>query len=336
MKHFTNYNLKNHHTFATEAFASDFYDISEAQELCVLFKDKTVPFKKTLVIGQGSNLLFTDDFKGTIIRMNNRGIQQLNEDSEYVYLKASAGETWDDFVQYCIERNLYGAENLSYIPGTVGAAPVQNIGAYGAEVKDIIWRVHAFDIETKQLREFSKEECRFEYRNSIFKTDFKDRYIITAVDFVLKKDSELTVNYGSIAEEAKKYSELNLKNLRNIIISIRKSKLPEPNEIPNAGSFFKNPVVSPEKFRNLKKTYPQLVSYDLPDGNIKLAAGQLIDTAGFKGYRMPHAGVHHKQALVLINHNKAGGKDILELARMIQNKIEQQFGIELEPEVRIF
>lgn len=336
MEHFTNYNLKNHHTFAVEVFADDFFNISEASELPVFFEAQNVAARKLLTIGEGSNLLFVGDFKGIIIRMNNKGIKKLNEDTNSVYLRAEAGESWDDFVQYCIERNLYGAENLSYIPGTVGAAPVQNIGAYGVEVKDIIWRVHAFDTKTKLFCEFSNEECRFEYRNSIFKTNYKDRFIITAVDFVMKKKSELVINYGSIAEEAKKYSELNLKNLRAIIIAIRKSKLPEPDEIPNAGSFFKNPVVNPAQFEQLKKVYPQLVSYDLPDGNLKLAAGQLIDTAGFKGYRTQRTGVHNKQALVLINHNKAGGKDILELAEMIQSKIREQFGIELEPEVRIF
>lgn len=335
MKYYTKFSLKPHHTFAVHVKTDHFISIEAPEELFDIFNKFPLKNNKYLIAGKGSNLLFVEDFKGCILRMDNRGIKKTAEDQKYVYLRAAAGELWDDFVKYSITNHWYGAENMSYIPGSVGAAPVQNVGAYGAEAKDIVHRVQAFDIAEKQMRIFTNEECRFDYRSSIFKIQYKDRYIITSVDFRLKKNGVLKTDYGSLSQEAEKYPELSLSTMRDIIIKTRQSKLPDPDKIPNAGSFFKNPAVPEDYFQDLKSHYPNLVSYNLPDGRKKLAAGQLIDMAGFKAHREQGAGVHDKQALVLVNYGRASGKDILRLAEKIQREIKQRFGIILEPEVRI-
>ena len=326
MKLIQNYNLKNIHSFAINVKASHYYLCSEESDILNLLNSSAELIYPILVIGNGNNILFTKDFKGTVIHIQTKGIEKIKETKEEITISAKAGENWDNFVEYCITQNLYGAENLSYIPGTVGAAPVQNIGAYGSEVKNIISKVHTLEIETANAKLFSNADCEFEYRNSIFKSKLKGKYIITQVDFVLKKNAELNTKYGDIEKKTLKYSELNLKILRKIITEIRKSKLPEHKELPNAGSFFKR----------LKSKFPDLVSYNTPKGKIKLAAGQLIDLSGFKGYRAEKAGVHNRQALVLINHNNASGNDIMNLAAIIQKKVKLIFDVELKPEVQIY
>ena len=336
MKLYKNYNLRNIHSFAVNVNSTHYYSCCDENELQKLLSSSKQLLQPILILGKGNNILFTKNFEGTIIHIQTKGIKKLKETAQKTYISAKAGVDWDDFVKYCILQNLYGAENLSYIPGTVGAAPVQNIGAYGSEVKDIISKVHTLETKTGNIKIFSNNECKFEYRNSIFKSELKEKFIITQVDFVLKKEAELNTKYGDIEEKAKQYSELNLKTVREIIINIRKNKLPEPEIIPNAGSFFKNPVVTKKHFLKLKSKFPELVSYKLRKGSVKLAAGQLIDLSGYKGYKTERAGVHSKQALVLINHNNATGKDIMSLAAEIQKKIKLTFEVELQPEVQIY
>ncbi|MEA2041941.1 MAG: UDP-N-acetylmuramate dehydrogenase [Bacteroidota bacterium] len=335
MQHHTNFNLKAYNTFALDVNTKNFYAFDSESELIKFFNQANIIPNPVLILGGGSNILFTKDFNGSIIKMNNSDAVVLSETRTDVVVKADAGMVWDEFVNYCISRNFYGTENLSYIPGTVGASPVQNIGAYGTEAKDIIEQVHAVQINTGTKKIFSNQDCKFEYRNSIFKTELKNKYIITAVAFRLQKDGKLNTNYGSIGEEASKYKELNLSIFRDIIVDIRKNKLPDPEKIPNAGSFFKNPVISESKHLSLLKKYPKLVSYKAGDKKIKLAAGQLIDLSGFKGFKTETCGVHKNQALVLLNHNNASGKEILSLSQKIRNSVHKNFGIELSPEVNI-
>lgn len=334
MKRFNNYNLLNSHTFAVQARAEYFYVCECADEIAKIGQE-IAGAKKFLVLGGGSNVLFSKDFDGLVLKINIKGIQKLEEDTHKVVLQAAAGEIWDDFVAYCVAHNYYGLENLSYIPGTVGAAPVQNIGAYGAEVKDTIFKVYAYDIKSGQQKVFSHDDCQFEYRNSYFKKAEKSRYIITKVDFVLQKKGELNLSYGNLSGELSHISQPALEDARKAVIRIRKSKLPEPKELPNAGSFFKNPVVDTDYFENLISKFPNLVSYPAGEGHVKLAAGQLIDLSGMKGYRNKRVGVHDKQALVLINHNGASGRDVIDLANKIQQKVFKKFGLMLEPEVLI-
>ncbi len=263
--------------------------------------------------------------------MNNKGIALKDEDADTVTLEVQAGEIWDDFVRYCVSNNYYGVENLSYIPGTVGATPVQNIGAYGSEVKDCISKVYAVDIYSLENKTFTNQECQFSYRNSIFKQTKK--YIITKVEFVLKKHAKLNLEYANLKNILA--DNLSISQLRNEIIKIRKNKLPDPQEIPNAGSFFKNPIVELADYELLKRQNPKLVSFKTSDGKMKLAAGQLIEFAGYKGYTNGRVGVHDKQALVLVKHENGTGQNVAELAKEIQTKIFQKFNINLEPEVLI-
>ncbi len=334
MQYFKNFDLSTRHTLAAKVKANIFFICEKADELPQILK-RTDNSKPLLVIGSGSNILFQNDFEGTVIQMQNKGIKIKSENKHTVTIEAQAGELWDDFVNFAVTKKYYGIENLSYIPGTVGAAPVQNIGAYGSEVKDTICKVYTFDKETNKNKVFSKEECQFEYRNSFFKKEGKDRYIITKVEFILKKQAKLNLSYGNLTKEIQKFKNPSLYELRQTIINIRQSKLPEPQDIPNAGSFFKNPIISFEKWQKLYAQTPCLVSYPVENNKIKLAAGQLIDLAGFKGYTDGKVGVHNKQALVLINHSGGTGKDIVKLAKEIQKKIYNMFEVNLEPEVLI-
>jgi len=280
--------------------------------------------------------LLTQDFDGLILHNKIAGICILEDNEEFSIVEVGAGVNWHEFVQWSVSQELSGVENLALIPGTVGASPVQNIGAYGMEVKDTITKVHAFEIKKRTTKTFSNEECKFEYRNSVFKITLKDKIIITKVEFKLLKTPLNKTTYGAIEEELK-ILKLNPspKNIANAVINIRNRKLPNPEELGNSGSFFKNPIISTSKFNSLKKDFPDIVGYKISDNETKLAAGWLIEKAGLKGYRDGDAGVHKNQALVLVNHGNASGQEINNLSRKIQKTILEKYGIQIEPEVNI-
>lgn len=331
-----NHCLRKYNTFGIDAKAKYFVEFDSLNELKSIL-DSEIYNNNSLVIGEGSNILFTKDFDGLILHNKIAGICILENHDEFVIVEVGAGVNWHEFVKWSVSQKLSGVENLALIPGKVGASPVQNIGAYGMEVKETITKVHAFEIKKKRTQIFTNEECKFEYRNSIFKLKLKDKVIITKVEFKLLKNPLNKTNYGAIEEELKR---LNLKpspkNITDAVVNIRNRKLPDPKELGNSGSFFKNPVVSTNKFNSLKKDFPKIVGYKISEDKMKIAAGWLIEKAGLKGYRDGDAGVHKNQALVLVNYGKASGKKIMNLAKKIQKTIFQKFGIQIEPEVNIF
>lgn len=327
--------LKTFNTFGLEAFAKYFIEINNVKDLELVFKDPIYSNNQKLILGGGSNILFTQDFNGLVIKNNLKGIEIINTNEGIV--KAGAGENWHEFVMFCIDKGLGGIENLSLIPGCVGASPMQNIGAYGVEIKDVFYQLSAFDLTTGTIKTFSKEECEFGYRESVFKRKYKDRYLILDVSFKLSKDHKLSTHYGAINEELKKMdiNNASIKDVSNAVIAIRQSKLPDPKEIGNAGSFFKNPEVSAEKYQSLKHHFDALVAYPLENGNYKLAAGWLIEQSGLKGFEMNGAAVHTKQALVLVNKNNTTGQNIYQLSDYVLSKVFDKFGVQLEREVNI-
>ncbi|TVZ55329.1 UDP-N-acetylmuramate dehydrogenase [Lutibacter sp. Hel_I_33_5] len=334
MKIQENISLKKYNTFNIDVNAKRFISINSVYELQQLLKTE----KDIFLISGGSNMLLTNDIKKLVVHLDIKGISIDRENHDDVYLTVNAGENWHEFVLWCVSQNYGGLENLSLIPGNVGTCPIQNIGAYGVEVKDTITRVEAIDIETGKLIEFSNAECNFGYRNSIFKNEVKGKYILTSVSFLLtKKEHQLNTSYGAIETEltSKNIKTPTLKDISDAIISIRKSKLPDPKEIGNSGSFFKNPVISKKHFDKLKEKFPKIPSYTISETEIKVPAGWLIEQSGFKGKRFGEFGVHEKQALVLVNYGNANGKEIFELAEKIQKKIKQNFEIDLEIEVNI-
>ncbi|MBC7948948.1 MAG: UDP-N-acetylmuramate dehydrogenase [Chitinophagaceae bacterium] len=296
-----------------------------------------------LVLGGGSNLLFTKDFEGLVLKNEIMGIQKTSEDENFVYLKVGAGENWHRFVMYCIENNYAGVENLSLIPGCVGASPMQNIGAYGVELKDVFHELTAFHIEEKSNYTFRLKDCQFGYRDSVFKGKYRNQFVILHVTFRLNKKPVFHTGYGAIEQELAKMDvkELSIRAISNAVINIRTSKLPDPLEIGNAGSFYKNPSVSKEKFQQLKTDFPDAVGYDNADGSVKLAAGWLIEHSGpdnetsWKGYRLGDAGVHPLQALVLVNYGNATGQEVYDLSERILQSVHNKFGVTLEREVNI-
>ncbi|NOU60919.1 UDP-N-acetylmuramate dehydrogenase [Marinifilum caeruleilacunae] len=328
-----NISLKKYNTFGIEATARYFFEFEQEEEILEFLKENNIADTQYLILGGGSNLLFTEDFNGLVLHPNITGIELLDEDEESVLLRVGCNEEWDEFVEWAVENQLYGIENLSLIPGTIGASPVQNIGAYGVEVKEVIENVEAISIETKEPVIFSNAHCEFAYRNSVFKNEYKNLFIITHVQFRLKKKAELKLQYGAIQKEMEAYGEINLKNLRKAIIKIRESKLPDPEEIGNAGSFFKNPIVDKEKADKLKSQYENMPTYEISDMETKLAAGWLIEQCDWKGKRFGDAGVHKDQALVLVNYGNAKGNDILKLANDIRKSVLIKFGVKLEMEV---
>lgn len=334
-----NVNLKDFNTFGIEVFAKEFEALHTAEEAISFFKERDLTEKEFLVLGGGSNLLLTDDFNGIVIHNNIKGIEILEETTEIVLLKAGAGENWHEFVLQCIEKGYAGLENLSLIPGNVGASPMQNIGAYGVEVKDLITEVEAIEIATGELKTFTNEACQFGYRSSIFKTTHKNKYFISSVTFKLSKEPDFNISYGAIKAQLEKdeisQENLSIKAISNAVIAIRKSKLPDPKEIGNSGSFFKNPVISAAIFGGLKKEHKGMPAYQLPDGGYKLAAGWLIEKTGWKGYTEGNYGVHKKQALVLVNYGGATGLEIYDLSERILLSVQQKFGVTLEREVNI-
>ncbi|MBR5324407.1 MAG: UDP-N-acetylmuramate dehydrogenase [Muribaculaceae bacterium] len=325
-----NISLKPYHTFGMDVTTRYFAEYDSVEDLRSLLISPILKDNIYLQIGGGSNLLFTKDYPGIILHSRITKID-VTESDDSVILKVGAGVVWDDFVAYVVSNNWYGAENLSYIPGEIGASAVQNVGAYGVEAKDIIERVYAVDVETGAERIFTKEECQYGYRSSIFKTQLKGQYIITYVEYKLSKAPLFKLEYGNLKTIDR--DGLTLQKVRDSIIEIRKQKLPEPKEIGSAGSFFINPVVDSSLFEKLRAKYPSIVSYPQSNGRVKLSAAWLIDNAGWHGKRVGGAAVYPKQCLVLINENNAKPSDVIELASKIKNSVFEKYGVEITPEV---
>lgn len=330
-------NLKAYNTFGIEVYCDHFVELHSVEDFRELVALPLYKSSRKLVLGGGSNILFTGDFKGIVIKNNLKGISLVSEDDRQVIVKAAAGEVWHDFVMFCIREGYAGLENLSLIPGCVGASPMQNIGAYGVEIKEVFYELEAYDMEHAERKVFTREECAFGYRESVFKNRLKDRFLITSVSFRLNRNAEVNTSYGAINTELKamQITAPGIKDVSDAVIRIRQSKLPDPKVTGNAGSFFKNPEVPAEKYRELKLAFENLVAYPLESGGYKLAAGWLIEQAGLKGYVHKGAAVHTRQALVLINKDQATGSEVLELSEYVIGKISEKFGVKLEREVNI-
>lgn len=331
--------LKGLNTFGIDVTARYFACVETVEDLRDLFSRDILLDYPHLILGGGSNILFTDNYPGLVIRICFRGIEVIADDQAagFIYVKAHAGEQWDDFVGYCVDNGWGGLENLSLIPGQVGTSPIQNIGAYGVELKDSFLSLDAMEKKTGLIRSFSAEACQFGYRDSFFKQAGRGRYVITSVTFKLSTSAHhLVKRYGSLQQEldSRKIRQPGIADIREAVIHIRQSKLPDPAAIGNAGSFFKNPVVSHTHYQALKNTYPGIVAFPDP-GGMKLAAGWLIEQAGWKGHRRGDAGVHEKQALVLVNYGMATGQEILELAESVKLSVLKLFEVALETEVNI-
>ena len=330
-----NISLKPFNTFGIDVNASKFVSIDSLQNLKDILNTNPVDL---LILGGGSNMLLTKDVEALVLQINLKGISVISSFKNSVHVEVAAGENWHELVCWCLNKDFGGLENLSLIPGNVGTAPIQNIGAYGVELKDSFISCEAIHIHTKELRTFTKEECNFGYRNSIFKQELKGQYIITSVVFELSRyDHSLKTNYGAIEAELQNSAieTPTIQDVSKAVIAIRNSKLPDPKIIGNSGSFFKNPVISYSKFEVLQNQFPQIQHYKVSVDAIKIPAGWLIDTAGFKGKTFGNFGVHSKQALVLVNYGGASGKDILNLSQQIQKAVKYIFNIDLETEVNI-
>lgn len=333
-----NTDLKKYNSFAISAHAKRFAVFKSEKELLLLLSELEESTEPLLVLGGGSNLLFIKDFDGIVLKNEIKGIQLLSEDPDSVLVKCGAGEVWHEFVLYCVNKGYAGIENLSLIPGTVGASPIQNIGAYGVEVKDTIESVECIDIETKTKKRFSNSECGFGYRDSVFKKLYKGKYIITQVAFRLKKQAHVNTSYGAIQQvlDEKGITAPTIRDVSKAVIEIRKSKLPNPAQLGNAGSFFKNPEIPAKDFEALKMKFPDIISFPgTKPGTIKVPAGWLIEKAGWKGKSVGNVGVHRLQALVLVNYGGATGQEIVDLSLEVRKSVKDLFGIELEPEVNM-
>lgn len=332
-----NISLKPYNTFGIDVDARQFLVVESEQELLAFLKQSENKNLPLLILGGGSNILFTQPFEGIVLKNEIQGIELIKEDEEAVYLKVGGGVNWHQFVLYTVERNWQGVENLSLIPGTVGAAPIQNIGAYGVELKDVFESLEGVDLETYEKKTFVKEDCNFGYRNSVFKNEYKGKLMITSVMVKLRKKPEFNISYGAIQQtlQDKGISELSVKAISDAVISIRESKLPDPVVIGNCGSFFKNPVVKTEVFENVKAAYPEVPSYPVTEGWVKVPAGWLIEKCGWKGHQEGNVGTYAKQALVLVNHGDASGSEAKAFALKIQASVKDKFGIEIIPEVNI-
>ncbi len=334
--------LLPYNTFGIDAkaqFFASFSHLEDLKSLLAFHKELSSTHKNVplMILGGGSNILLTQDFNGLVLKNELKGIELVGEDADHYYVKAAAGEVWHELVEYCIAHNYAGLENLSLIPGNVGASPMQNIGAYGVEIKDVFHELEALNINEGTVQTFSNTDCEFGYRESIFKNKLKGQFIILNVTYRLQKHPVLNTSYGAIREQLELMGdkELTIKNISQAIINIRTSKLPNPKEIGNAGSFFKNPQVSKFKLHVIWDDYPDVVAYEVNSLTYKLAAGWLIEKCGWKGIRRGDAGCHAKQALVLVNYGNATGKEILDLSTEIINSVKEKFGIELEREVNI-
>ena len=334
MNIYTDYSLKSRHTFGMDVQTALFIEYATKEELKEILQNQQLEEGRWLHIGGGSNLLFMGDYSGTILHSSIKGYEVLSEDDEEVVVRVGAGEVWDDFVAYTVAQGWYGAENLSWIPGEVGASAVQNIGAYGVEAKDLIVNVETIEVATGEERIFSNAECAYAYRESIFKLSLKGQYIVTHVSYRLKKTSSYHLDYGNVrAELAKANFDLTLANVRQVIIDIRQAKLPDPNVQGNAGSFFMKPIVPRAHFEALQKVYPQIPHYEVDADRVKIPAAWMIDQCGWKGKRLGNAGVHDKQALVLVNCGEATGAEVVRLSEEIQQSVFNKFGIQIYPEV---
>lgn len=329
--------LKTYNTFGIDAVADAFVAIRSEADIQALVATGRLRHQPFLVLGGGSNIVFSQDYHGTVVHMETKGVRLHSVDGDEVLVEAQAGEVWADFVDRCISQDWYGLENMAGIPGTVGAAPVQNVGAYGAEAKDYIHLVRAYDVQTGQLRVFTNKECRFAYRNSVFKQELKDRYIVASVVFRLRREFEPNLEYRALSNAVAQrgYGHPSARQVAEVVVTVRESKLPNPKQIGSAGSYFKNPVVTATFHDDLKHRFPELVSFVVDDGHYKLAAGWLIENAGWKGKDMGRAGVYEKQALVLVNRGGCTGRDVTRLAQAVVADVEDKFGVRLEPEAII-
>ncbi|MBI2721922.1 MAG: UDP-N-acetylmuramate dehydrogenase [Bacteroidetes bacterium] len=332
-----NKELQEFNTFGIQALCSYFTELNSIEDFHDLIRNVIYQKSEKLIIGGGSNLLFTKNFNGIVIKNSLKGKQIVFEDDATVIVKIAAGENWHEFVMWAIEHNFCGIENLSLIPGCVGASPMQNIGAYGVEIKEVFTELEAYDLINGEKRIFTKEDCKFGYRESVFKKECKNKYLIASVSFSLQKNAPVNVSYGAITGELDSHGINNptIKDVSEAVIRIRRSKLPDPAVAGNAGSFFKNPEVTTEKFTELKSHFSELVAYPLTNGNYKLAAGWLIEQCGLKGFEYNGAAVHSKQALVLVNINNCSGKDVYVLSGYVLQKVFDKFGVTLEREVNI-
>lgn len=335
MKITENFSLKNYNTFGIDAYAKYFGEFFSSGTLSEILRERKDVQK--MILGGGSNILFTKNFDGIILKNGIPGIDVIDEDDEYVYVKAGAGVNWHQFVMYCVKNNFGGVENLSLIPGNTGASPMQNIGAYGVEIKDVFYELEAFHLEENSLQIFKNADCEFGYRDSIFKKKYKGQFVILNVTFRLQKKPVFNISYGAIEEELKKMKveNLSIKAISDAVINIRRSKLPDPELIGNAGSFFKNPEIGSHELHELTRIESNVPSYKINDDTFKLPAGWLIEQCGWKGYRKGDAGCYEKQALVLVNYGNAKGNEIYQLSEEIKQSVFEKFGIELEREVNI-
>lgn len=327
--------LKPYNTFGIDVKARQFVEITQLSDLQTLLNEHAhVPL---LILGGGSNVLFTQDFEGLVVKIQLKGVNVIREDDTNVWLEVAAGEVWHDLVMYCVQQGYGGIENLSLIPGTVGAAPMQNIGAYGVEIKQVLEAVQAVERSKGAIKTFTNDECKFGYRESVFKNIYKDQFIITGITLKLSKKPQFNISYGAIQAtlEANNVDTLSIQAISDAVCQIRSSKLPNPADIGNAGSFFKNPEIPLAQFEGLKKDFPHIVGYPLAENKVKVPAGWLIEQCGWKGKRLGAIGVHTKQALVLVNYGGGNGNEIKKLALAIQTSVKQKFGIKIKPEINI-
>lgn len=332
----TNFSLKKHNTFGIEAKAKQFVAVHSKEELQSILENHASD--KKFILGGGSNMLLTQDIDALVIHVDLKGKKIIKEDDDFVWVESQAGEVWHEFVLWTIDQNFGGLENMSLIPGNVGTTPVQNIGAYGTEIKDTFVSCEAMNILSQEMKTFTKEVCNFGYRESIFKQEAKDKFIITSVVFKLtKRNHKINTSYGDITKELenKNITTPTLKDVSNAVIAIRQSKLPDPKELGNSGSFFKNPVISKEQFLKVQEQFPDVKFFEVSPKEVKVPAGWLIEHTGLKGYRKDDAGVHKNQALVLVNYGNATGQEILALSKYVQKKVFDKYGIAIEAEVNV-
>jgi len=329
--------LKSFNTFGIDVKAKYFVFIKDEVELNEILTSEEYRKIPKLILGGGSNILLTRDFEGLVIKVSISGIKIINEGEDSVLLEAGAGVVWHELVLFCIEKNYGGIENLSLIPGLVGAAPVQNIGAYGQELKEVFQSLNGLYLNNGETATFVKDDCKFGYRNSVFKNELKDKFIITSIKLRLTKNPVINLEYSALKNEIEKLglNHISIKEVSNVVCNIRKSKLPDPEEIGNAGSFFKNPEIKEEKYNELLKNYPDIVGYKMGNNKVKVAAGWLIEKCGWKGKRIGNTGAHTRQALVLVNYGGASGREIFDLSCKIKESVLEKFGIELNEEVNI-
>jgi UDP-N-acetylmuramate dehydrogenase len=329
------YSLKSYNTFGVQAYATIFAEANNPDDLKTIIDVFREDHKPKLILGGGSNLLFTGDFDGIVIFPDLKGHELVKHHDTHVWVKAYAGENWDKFVAFCVSKNWGGIENLSHIPGNVGGCPVQNIGAYGVEVKDVIDAVETIDLQTGEIRVFSNAECKFGYRDSIFKHSGKNKYVITAVIFKLSAEPVCNTRYADVTEELKKFPEITIASVRKAIIAIRQRKLPDPEQFGNAGSFFKNPVIPKEQFELIRRTHQNIPFYPQDNDNVKVPAAWLIETCGWKGKREGNIGTYETQPLVIVNYGEATGAEVLEFAKKVQYSVKEKFDLDLEMEINV-